>query len=310
MLVLNGAGLAHAHVPQADTARVATGYRVGDQVSDAGITLKVPARGQFAWGELKYKDGTSQILQLETDATGRVFSKFRGREGTPREEEAKAIAAKQATGRHSTTADADEGAISRTSSECSSTSYYSYGWKIWSYGWYVQTGSIPSYLRNRSNGVANVLTQLKYAASNITGADNSCGRADYIGATNTYRGATSRSNNISTDARCTGGDGYSVVNFGYLPSGVLGMACAYGWSGGTAREGDVRLNLRTKWETHSGWCSSETLIQSAATHEFGHIFGLGHVYGSPQTMNPYVPNCSLSPTTLGRGDLAGFERKY
>ena len=174
----------------------------------------------------------------------------------------------------------------------------------------MQTSSIPSYLRSRSNGVAYVVNQLKYAAGNITGADNDCSRADYISATSTYLGSTSRSNNISTGASCTGGDSYSVVNFGYLPSGVLGMACVYGMSGSSAREGDVRLNLRFRWETLPGWCNSETLIQAAASHEFGHVFGLGHVYGSPQTMNPYVPNCSLSPTTLGRGDLAGFERKY
>ena len=308
LLTVNAAGVASAHGPQ-DTSssdRVATQFRVGNKVSRNGVTLTAPARGGFAWGEVLFQDGTARELMLETDSDGRVFTRDLGSERQA------AGADPGTTGQGaSSQADYDEGlAGGRTSSECASRSYYSYPWRIPSYRWSLQSASIPWYLRGRTNGTLYVLNQLKYAASNITGADNVCGRGDYISATHTFLGYTSRSNNISTGASCTGGDGYSVVNFGYLPSGVLGMACAYGTSGGVAREGDVRMNLRARWETLPGWCSSETLIQAAMTHEFGHVFGLGHVYSSPQTMNPYVPNCSLSPTTLGMGDLTGFERKY
>jgi hypothetical protein len=313
LLTANAAGLASAHHHPAQD-RVSTKFRVGQTVADYGLTLVAPARGGFVFGEVHYLDGTAEQLILETDQSGRVFASHLGNDRVA------GALAKQ--GASSLTADPDDTnvqqrlasddgmAVTTSSTECGSTSSYAYNWRIPSYKWALNTSTIPSFLRSRSNGDQAVIDQIKSAASNITGARNVCGRGDYISATHTYLGSTGRTNGISTSAGCTGGDGYSVVNFGYLPSGVLGMACAYGLSSGTAKEGDVRLNLKTPWETQLGWCSSETLIQAAMAHEFGHIFGLGHVYGSPQTMNPYVPNCSLAPTTLGLGDLLGFERKY
>ena len=62
-----------------------------------------------------------------------------------------------------------------------------------------------------------------------------------------------------------------------------------------------------------GDCRSKYSVEAAATHEFGHAFGLGHVSESLHpalTMSPVIAACQSSETTLGLGDVRGLEAKY
>ena len=197
-----------------------------------------------------------------------------------------------------------------TTAECTTTEYSLYGWRKPTYSWSFQTASTPYYLANRTNGTAAVRDALKRGNANIVNGRNACGRPDYISASFTYLGSTGRSPNISSWATCSGGNGYSTVGFGSLPSGVAAMACAYRIVNGIASEGDVKLSTRVRWATSSSSCSDAYMIEAVMTHEFGHIYGLRHVSSSAMTMYRGVRKCSMSPATLGWGDLRGLERKY
>jgi hypothetical protein len=322
LLTLPAGGAVSAHeLTTRETTAHASDFKVGQRITDHGLTLTVPTRGHFVWGEIHFTDGTVEVLSLETARDGHVVTRGLGEDRDP-------AAAAAAIARAQAEATADRDALIRPgkarnlddplagspattrTSECSITGYNLYPWRISTYRWYLQSGSIPWYLRGRTDGTTIVLNQIKRANLNIVTERNICHRADYVSASYSFSGYTSRGNNISSGASCTGGDGFSVINFGYLPSGVYGMTCVYGISGGNAREGDVRMSYGVHWETYSSLCSNETLIEAAMTHELGHVYGLAHAYTSGLTMNPYVADCSLAPATLALGDMLGLEKKY
>ena len=196
-----------------------------------------------------------------------------------------------------------------TTAECTTSEHYLYSWRMPAYSWAFQTASTPSYLAGRTEGTRAVLDALKRANNNIVTARNVCGRADGVSATYRYLGTTGRYPNISSTATCTGGNGYSTIGFGRLPTGIAGMACAYGFVNGTAREADIKLSTGVRWET-TRTCYDEYYIESVMTHELGHVYGLKHVSSTALTMYRSIRKCSKAATTLGLGDMRGLERKY
>jgi Zn-dependent protease with chaperone function len=194
--------------------------------------------------------------------------------------------------------------------ECTTGENYLYGWRIPKYSWAFQASSVPYYLASRTNGTALVIDAVKRANNNVVTGRNLCGRADAISATFAYLGTTTRAPNIASWASCTGGNGYSTVGFGSLPSGVVAMACAYRIVNGTASEGDMKLSSAVRWATTTAGCVDAYLIEAVMTHEVGHIYGLKHVSSSVLTMYRGMRKCSMAAATLGLGDLRGLERKY
>lgn len=322
MLVAPG-GAASAHGTDTDSERLgaATTFRPGALVSDHGVSVVAPRAGGSVWSEIHFDDGSVQVLQVETHPDGQVYVRYMGDERPSRAPQpmsreldvrdaqlgATGLVATAPTGPAAAapTIGATATASTTSASDCSGTSYYLYSWRMPSYKWYYQSGSTPSSLSWTATA-----DSIKRANTDIVTARNGCGRGDHVSATFSYLGTTSRGTNIASYAGCPGGDGYSVIGFGSLPSGVLGMTCVYGVSSGYAHEADVRLNRYRRWSNYQSSCSSATLVESLMTHELGHVYGLGHVYTSSLTMNSYVPNCSLAPATLGLGDMYGLERKY
>lgn len=176
--------------------------------------------------------------------------------------------------------------------------------------WRFRAGSTPSGLSKD-----NVEARLRWAATNITRSDNSCGMADKVGARHHYDGRTTRGVQISAAGACGTRNGHNTVAFGDLPKGVLGVACTW-YAGGIALESDIKLTKADhKWTAVIGsGCKHRYSVEAVATHEFGHVFGLGHVSEASHgklTMSTAINGpCQRSEATLGRGDVLGLRAKY
>ena len=204
----------------------------------------------------------------------------------------------------------------RSSGECADDAYEGWGWRVSNYmRWKFNARSTPSELAR--SGAAKAI---KSGGRNIFDTVNRCRMGDRVPSNLIYKGTTSRSVDISTGARCLSSDGESVVGFGTLPSGSLGMTCTSyisqdGWDKPTAS--DIRVNkARYRWTTRpqARSCRGSYDLESTITHERGHTFGLGHVsetYHRNLTMSPDTNGaCQSSERTLGRGDVLGLWNKF
>lgn len=171
------------------------------------------------------------------------------------------------------------------------------------YKWSFKSSSTPSALSKSS--VASVLQK---SFSNVTGANNDCGRSDKISATHQYLGTTSRSPN------CGSRDGHNVVGFAKLNFGVLAVTC-YWINNGTIVEADMKITTGESWALSLSSCHGDMpLLESTITHEAGHVFGLDHVGEKRHgrlTMSPFLDGpCENNEATLGLGDMLGLESMY
>ena len=175
--------------------------------------------------------------------------------------------------------------------------------------WSFNSGSTPSEL-----SWTQAQSGLKNGASHMETGYNDCGLADQVSATESYLGTTTSGVNITRTASCGTADGKSVVGFGTLPTGILAFTCWWTDGSGTALQADIRLNkAHYKWTTSTTRCTSSFLVAAAATHEFGHVFGLAHVDQAAHpklTMHPVIASCQSSESTLGLGDVLGLEDLY
>lgn len=205
---------------------------------------------------------------------------------------------------HSSSAVRGSGNGDGTSAACSDSAHRSEGGRQpGTYRWSFKSSTTPNGLSKSA-----VTAVLQKSFSNITGANNDCGRADFNNATHQYLGTTSRS------PSCNSQDGQNVVAFGHLNFGILAVTC-YWVRGGKITEADMKITTAESWALSMASChGAMPLLESTITHEAGHVFGLDHVGENKHgrlTMSPYIDgNCEANEATLGLGDMLGLEEMY
>lgn len=111
-------------------------------------------------------------------------------------------------------------------------------------------------------------------------------------------------------------DGTNLIAFGRLQAGVIAVTRVwYNTSTGIVAEADMFFNSRYPWAIFAesgGECQSSPDaydLQNIATHEGGHVIGLGHPPSNNSTkdltMYAYGAGGELKKRTLGPGDTSG-----
>lgn len=280
--------------------------RPGRMVVEDGVAVRAPKRGGFAFAIIEGADGRSRSLYVETSRRGRVRAAgSHARPTVVRQRLARAEAAAAGSTRVAVAAGATAAA------DCRDRSRSLFPWRVRYLFWTISTQGAPWSLRDGDGGTDRLLEVTKRAQHNVTWARNRCGRPDRIHSKGWFTDRTRKVANVSGGGGCTGGDGQSTISFGSLPYPSVAMTCVYGVRNGVASEADIRVNTNARWALGLGSCSgSELLLESVMTHEFGHVYGLGHTHSSPWlTMAPLIRYCDAGPTTLGLGDLLGLEAK-
>jgi hypothetical protein len=135
----------------------------GDLVSVRGVTLVVPAYGATVWADLHLAMGGDLTVGVESRSDGRVVI-------------------------HPNRPDFGAEPVSTTSTDPCLDSAYKLNGHRWAttYNWYFKSSSTPSNLT-----VSSAEGALSKAVSNITTAHDSCGLADNVSATASYKVRTS-----------------------------------------------------------------------------------------------------------------------
>ncbi|WP_234360452.1 matrixin family metalloprotease [Streptomyces sp. DSM 15324] len=181
------------------------------------------------------------------------------------------------------------------------------------YEWFIGDGPQPGDLPRRQ-----VRQAFEDGITAIIRGRNACGLADTISARARFLAATGHEAGIDQMARCTFRDGMNVWDAGDLSSDSVATTCS--WSRPVSRgpdrliEADVRFNIHdyTFTDDPTEACEDAYDIRSVATHEAGHVFGLGHVGQGHEnlTMFPSSFSCSTTARTLGKGDVLGLRSIY
>lgn len=189
--------------------------------------------------------------------------------------------------------------------------------------WQLNAATVPAYLGQLAPGGGDqVRAEITEAAAAVAAGRNDCGLAEGLTIRQAYTGATDRHADITSGGGCDTRDGHSTVSFGRLKTGLLAVTCIW-WEGreddGHTVEADILVDAAggtfflAPQPAPPADCLSSWDLQGVLTHEFGHVFGLGHVeyrrHGA-LTMSEALPECSTGFRSLGLGDYLTLRAHY
>ena len=265
-------------------------------ISDGAVASAVPPPGQTVYAEVLTTSGAEELTVTRLP-DGTILLDHVGEEPD------------ESAGRDLGRAVDREG--------CHSDAYTNYDWKVTEKATYeFKVSTTP---RDLGRGEArNAITR---AARNVFDTRNACRMGDRVPVALKYGGRTGAPAQLG-DGLCGEDDGRSVVAFGDLRSGVVAAACTItgdrpNYPYDEVLSADIKINRGDyRWTTdpNSRSCSRAYDVEAVMTHEWGHVFGLGHVPESGSrnlTMSPAINGpCQASERSLGRGDVLGLDGKY
>lgn len=186
--------------------------------------------------------------------------------------------------------------------------------------WQFNAETTPGYLWAPAPrpGQSAVLASIRAAARAVTTGLNDCGLVANLAMSQHYDGDTGRRAAVTAAGGCGARDGHNVVSFGTLPLGLLAVTCVW-WEGrgpdSRSVEADILIDATagTFFLAPPADCRTRWDLESILTHEFGHVFGLGHVpydQHSSLTMSDAIPECTAAYRGLGLGDLLTLRWHY
>lgn len=182
-------------------------------------------------------------------------------------------------------------------------------WQV-PYRWTLRLAGIPAYL-----GAAEpVRDAIRAAGAAVDDGHNDCGLTGGLALSQRYAGETERDAGVRVDGTCADRDERNIVAFGRLDGGLLALTCLW-WSRGRTVEADIRISDAPTTFTldPAAGCAGSWDLQGTLTHEFGHVFGLGHVSYAEHgelTMSDGLPACSTGFRALGLGDYETLRAQY
>lgn len=180
---------------------------------------------------------------------------------------------------------------------------YPYKWNT-TWSWSYNAAGQPN---------TSALTAIQEAANLWTVGANRCTGAIYQSSfANNYVGGTSKSPSPFGSGGCAVPDGFSVVGWGPLSSGILALTCTYKPSN-VAIESDIKFSTAVQYYTGSSasGCFAKYDLREIAAHEVGHVVGLDHsVQADSQLMKPQFLACETDQRLLAPGDIVGLKTKY
>ena len=272
----------------------------GRRISDGPVGSVLPPPGQTVYAEVLTTSG-AQELSVRRLPDGAIELDHVGEE-LPEDE---------------TEASATEGSGRAADREgCHSSAYADWDYKVVDEITYnFNHSTTPRNLSRREAG-----NGIQRAARNVFDTRNGCRMGDRVPVTARYGGQTGAAAQVGDT--CGLNDGRSVVAFGDLRMGIPAASCTISkdrpnYDYGEVLSADIRINRSDyRWTTTPGarTCSRAYDVEGVMTHEWGHVFGLGHVPedgNRNQTMSPVINGtCQSSERSLGRGDVLGLDVKY
>lgn len=180
-----------------------------------------------------------------------------------------------------------------------------------------------STISQRTNlDAAAAVTNLRDGNYNMTTGQNNCGWATGVfKAYGAYQGDTTKYANITSDATPSSNfpDGQNTLSFGpfsstALANGDLAVTAVQSYTAsGVVQEADIYFGSNVGLQNACAFpfTGSTYDLQSIATHEWGHAYGLDHEYtGFDEVMYPTARPCPQQRRHLGDGDYAAMKALY
>ena len=192
---------------------------------------------------------------------------------------------------------------------CSQTSWspLGYTWKA-TVKWYFNESTATS--RAGLNG-ADATTAIRAGNTNMTTGVNNCGLpTGSFSAHGAYQGTTSKFANINSAGSCLTRDSQNTVSFGpFNNTSTLAVTCDW-YSGATILETDTYFGSNVGLVTSCPSSGAKYDLETVATHEWGHSYGLDHATDVDEVMYPTVMPCPSVRRHLGLGDWNGMDALY